>query len=90
MAKHAIPGASIAVIEDFEVAWARDWPRRRGGQAGDAATRFQAASISKPVTAVAAMIAPEPPASGSTRTSTPSSAETRRWQPAAGWRLFTA
>ena len=49
MAAHAVPAVSVAVIEAGEIAWARAW-----GSA-DTETVFQAASISKPVAAMAAM-----------------------------------
>lgn len=52
-----IPGVSVAVFENGRIAWTRGWgmadvaDRRRV----DADTRFQAASISKPVTAAAVL-----------------------------------
>lgn len=57
MAHHRVPGVSVAVIENFEVAW------EKGHGLADSATGvpvtertlFQAASISKPVTAAAFM-----------------------------------
>ena len=49
MAAHAVPAVSVAVIEAGEIAWARAW-----GPA-DSETLFQAASISKPVAAMAAL-----------------------------------
>jgi CubicO group peptidase (beta-lactamase class C family) len=54
------------------------------------ATLFQAASISKPVAAIAAMITAS---EGTLPLDTDVAkilAEPRRWQPVAGWRLFTA
>lgn len=57
MKHYNVPGVSVAVIDDFQVVWAKGY-----GVADVASkrpvtpeTRFQAASISKPVTAVAAM-----------------------------------
>ena len=52
-----IPGASIAVIEGFQIEWADGYGVRRAGgdEAVDTETLFQAASISKPVAALAAL-----------------------------------
>jgi CubicO group peptidase (beta-lactamase class C family) len=57
MAHCCTPGASIAVIDDFEVAWARGFGVRRIDRAEEVAARtpFQAGSISKPVFALAVM-----------------------------------
>lgn len=57
MAKKAIPGVSIAVLEDGEVAWAAGFGVREAGRTDPVTphTLFQAASISKPVTALAVM-----------------------------------
>lgn len=57
MAKKIIPGVSIAVLEDGEVAWAAGIGVRETGRADPVTPRtlFQAASISKPVTAIAVM-----------------------------------
>ena len=54
---YGVPGVSVAVIEDGQVAWAKGYGtvRENGDQAVDVDTLFQAASISKPVTAVAAL-----------------------------------
>jgi CubicO group peptidase (beta-lactamase class C family) len=51
------PGASIAVIENFEVAWARGFGVRKMGESAAVLpdTPFQAGSISKPVFALALM-----------------------------------
>src|SRR5262249_28940794 len=51
------PGASVAVIEKFEVAWARGFGIRRMGESATVRpdTPFQAGSISKPVFALASM-----------------------------------
>lgn len=56
MARLKVPGLSIAVIHDGKIAWARGYGVTRiGGAAVTPATLFQAASLSKPVTAVAAL-----------------------------------
>jgi len=51
------PGVSIAVIEDGKIAWAKGWGVREAGQPDPVTpqTLFQAASISKPVTALAVL-----------------------------------
>jgi CubicO group peptidase (beta-lactamase class C family) len=52
-----VPGVSIAVVKDFKIHWARAYgvADTETGRLLDTGTRFQAASISKPVTALAAM-----------------------------------
>lgn len=52
-----VPGMSIAVIRDFKVDWVKGYgvADAASGVAVDVKTRFQAASISKPVTAMAAV-----------------------------------
>jgi CubicO group peptidase (beta-lactamase class C family) len=57
LAKHKVPGASIALIEGGKVAWALGYGVKEAGKPEPvtAATLFQAASISKPVAAFAAM-----------------------------------
>jgi CubicO group peptidase (beta-lactamase class C family) len=51
-----VPGVSIAVIRNGKIAWARGYGLAyAGGPAITPATLFQAASISKPVTAMAAL-----------------------------------
>lgn len=52
-----VPGVSVAVIHDFAIHWAKGYgvADLATGRAADARTRFQAASISKPVTAMAVM-----------------------------------
>lgn len=63
MAHYRVPGVSIAVIEDFQIHWAKGYGVKRtigaggGGRSAsiDTTTLFQAASISKPVTAMAAL-----------------------------------
>jgi CubicO group peptidase (beta-lactamase class C family) len=57
MAYYHTPGVSVAVIHDFEVEWARGFGRRaaRFPHKVNHQTLFQAASISKPVFALAVM-----------------------------------
>ncbi|MFN6263587.1 MAG: serine hydrolase domain-containing protein [Chromatiaceae bacterium] len=52
-----VPGLSIAVVKDFKIHWAKAYgvADAKTGRLVDSNTRFQAASISKPVTAMAAM-----------------------------------
>jgi CubicO group peptidase (beta-lactamase class C family) len=52
-----VPGLSIAVVKDFKLHWAKAYgvADAETGRLVDTQTRFQAASISKPVTALAAM-----------------------------------
>jgi CubicO group peptidase (beta-lactamase class C family) len=58
---HHTPAVSVAVIHDHRVAWARAWGKKdlRTEERADADTLFQAASISKMVTAMAALQAVE-------------------------------
>jgi len=58
LAKHAIPGASIALIEDGKIAWAHGYGVKELGDAAevDATTLFQAGSISKSVAALCALV----------------------------------
>jgi CubicO group peptidase (beta-lactamase class C family) len=57
MAINSVPGLSVAVIDAYQIAWARGYGVREAGKAGEvtAQTLFQAASISKPVTAAAVL-----------------------------------
>ena len=57
MQRFKVPGVSIAVIKDFKIHWAKAYGVAdvETGRAVDVNTPFQAASISKPVTAMAAM-----------------------------------
>jgi CubicO group peptidase (beta-lactamase class C family) len=57
MEHYKVPGISIAVINDGKVEWADGYGVKRVGSADSVttATRFQAASISKPVAATAAL-----------------------------------
>jgi len=57
MAHHLVPGVSVALIEGERIAWAEGYGVRTTGK-GDPVTpetRFQAASISKPVAAACAL-----------------------------------
>jgi CubicO group peptidase (beta-lactamase class C family) len=55
--KHRTPGVSVAVMHNGKIEWAKGYGVRRTGgtESVDSATLFQAASISKPVAAVAAL-----------------------------------
>jgi CubicO group peptidase (beta-lactamase class C family) len=55
MARHRVPGVSIAVINEGKLEWTRGYGTLEAGGAAPvtADTLFQAASISKPVTALA-------------------------------------
>jgi CubicO group peptidase (beta-lactamase class C family) len=57
MAYHRVPGLSLAVIDGYQMAWARGYGVREQASAipVTSETRFQAASISKPVAAAAAL-----------------------------------
>jgi CubicO group peptidase (beta-lactamase class C family) len=57
MTKLHTPGVSLAVIKDFKVQWAKGYgvADLKTGRPVEVDTLFQAASISKPVTAMAAM-----------------------------------
>ncbi len=57
MQKIGVPGLSVAVIKDFEIHWTRGYGVAdvATGAATTADTRFQAASISKPVAAMAVL-----------------------------------
>ena len=61
MARFGVPGISVAVIRDFDVHWAKGYGIAdvESGAPVDVETLFQAASISKPVTATAVMVAVE-------------------------------
>jgi CubicO group peptidase (beta-lactamase class C family) len=57
MRHHRVPGASIAVVDDLEIAWAKGYGVLESGSAEPVTTGtlFQAASIGKVVVAVAAL-----------------------------------
>ncbi len=57
MQRFHVPGLSVAVIRDFKIHWVKAYGIAdvEAGRAVEANTLFQAASISKPVTAMAAM-----------------------------------
>ncbi len=57
MRHHGVPGVSIAVVGDSSIAWARGFgvANARSGEPVTAETLFQAASVSKPVAAMAAL-----------------------------------
>lgn len=57
MRRHHVPGASIAVIHSGRIDWAKGYGVREQGKPDsvDTTTLFQAASISKPVAAAAAL-----------------------------------
>lgn len=57
MTHYRVPGVSVAVLHDGEIVWARGYGVRDAASGGlvTPETRFQAASISKPVAAVATL-----------------------------------
>ena len=57
MRKYRVPGVSVAVIKDFAIHWAKGYGLADvdTGLPVDPQTLFQAASISKPVTAMAVL-----------------------------------
>ncbi len=59
MQAHGVPGVSIAIVDDFEVVYARGYGIAEPGRPVETDTLFQAASLSKPVTAVVAAAASE-------------------------------
>ena len=58
MAHYKVPGVSMALIEDGEIAWAKTWGVKNSEQQTELTpdTLFQAASISKQVAALAALL----------------------------------
>ena len=57
MERYHVPGVSVAVIKDFKVDWAKAWglADAETKAAADTTTMFQAASMSKPVAAMASL-----------------------------------
>ena len=57
MEKYHVPGVSIALIENGKIAWSKSWGSCTADclQAVNTETLFQAASMSKPIAAVAAL-----------------------------------
>jgi CubicO group peptidase (beta-lactamase class C family) len=57
MRLYNVPGLSIAVIEDFKIAWARGYGVKEAGSSAPVTghTLFQAGSVSKPVAAAGAL-----------------------------------
>lgn len=57
LAQFNVPAVSVAVIRDFKIEWARAWGVKdvKTGEAATVDTLFQAASISKPVAAMASL-----------------------------------
>lgn len=57
IAQFKVPAVSVAVIRDFKIEWARAWGVKsvRTGEVATVDTLFQAASISKPVAAMASL-----------------------------------
>jgi CubicO group peptidase (beta-lactamase class C family) len=55
--RHRVPGATLAIVEGYAIAWADGFGRRAASSDDPVRvnTRFQAASISKPVTALAVL-----------------------------------
>lgn len=55
MERHRVPAVSIAVVRDGKIVWKQAYGWARDGLVATPNTLFQAASISKPVTAMAAL-----------------------------------
>ncbi len=72
-----VPGLSVAVVDHGKLAWAHAWGEAQPGRAMTTDTLMQAASISKPVSAVAALQAVE---QGRLGLDTDLNASLRSWQ----------
>jgi len=59
MDAHGVPGVSVAIIDDFEVVWVGQFGFAEPGRPVGPDTLFQAASLTKPVSAVVAAAAAE-------------------------------
>src|SRR5205085_4182760 len=57
MAYYAVPGVSIAVINNYHIEWAKGYGRLDADRKNkvDSTTLFQAASVSKPISALASL-----------------------------------
>lgn len=57
MSRHRVPGVSVLAIENRRIAWERHFGARTAGESGvvDADTRFEVASMTKPLAAHAAL-----------------------------------
>lgn len=53
MERHGVPGVGIALVEGYEVTWTASFGEAEPGRAVTGETLFQAASLSKPMAAVA-------------------------------------
>ena len=83
MAALHVPGVSVAVIHDGKIEWARGFGETRlGGPAVTPETLFQAASISKPVTALAVLHLVE---SGTLNLDTDVNQYLKTWKVPANW-----
>jgi CubicO group peptidase (beta-lactamase class C family) len=79
MANHGLKGLSVAVIDDYEVSWSREWGVKSadGKDAIDSGTVFNIASIAKPVSATLMAILAE---KGLIDLDEPVSSYLQRWQ----------
>lgn len=59
MDAHGVPGVSVAIIDDYEIAWVGQFGFAEPGRPVGPDTLFQAASLTKPVSAVVAAAAAE-------------------------------
>lgn len=79
MQRYQVPGVSVALIDNFQVAWTAGFGQRREGENSpvEAKTLFQAASISKPITAMAALVLVE---RGQLELDAPVNEQLKSWQ----------